>query len=354
MPTPAPGQFSPTKTRRVVTIAASLLVLIGLTSIAISWGNIMSSMEGANSAMGEEAGQQAYDPSLLKILCEPSRPAPAPSAPGLRKIVVQDLSLRGAAPTASEDQELNYEITLDISQQKLNLDVPEDRGYGSGEGSFEAPLYPSFSEANPRSAFTPAAALALKAKQFDDGLYAAVEMAADAGLDRFPGRKGFLLNLLKGLSADSDRSADALLTAAAHLGGQQPVVSADVARDAQVLQQSFMADELRSKPLGFYTWNQALMQVFQRDRMLQTPLNETAARPLAAALARNQGLFMAYVASLTLNEKLTDPLAADDLRPAALALKEGHTPISANLFIDSLGSYAVVWAHGKLLPQRSR
>jgi hypothetical protein len=285
----------------------------------------MSSIESPNSAKGGDAEQQAYDPSLLKVLSQPSRPATAPPAPGLRKIVVQDLSLRDAAPTAPGGQELNYEITFDTSQQVLNLDVPEDRGYGAGEGSFEAPLYPSFSEASPGSAFTPAAALALKAKQFDDGLYAAVEVAADEGLDRFPGRNGFLLNLLKELSAGNDRSAAAFLTAAAHLGGQQPQVGADVAHDAQVLQQSFLADELRSKPLGFYTWNQELMQVFQRDRMLQTPLNESAARPLAAALARNQGLFMAYVASLTLNEKLTNPLAADDLRPGALALKEGHT-----------------------------
>ena len=42
----------------------------------------------------------------------------------------------------------------------------------------ETPLYPSFSEASPSGTFTPAAALALKAKQFDDGLYAGVELAA--------------------------------------------------------------------------------------------------------------------------------------------------------------------------------
>src|SRR5664279_3173942 len=116
MPTPALGQFSPTKTRRVVTIAASLLAVMGLTFIAISWGSIMSSIESPNSAKGGDAEQQAYDPSLLKVLSQPSRPATAPPAPGLRKIVVQDLSLRGAAPTAPGGQELNYEITFDTSQ----------------------------------------------------------------------------------------------------------------------------------------------------------------------------------------------------------------------------------------------
>ena len=73
-----------------------------------------------------------------------------------------------------------------------------DRDSGSPGGALEAPLYPSFSEANPDVTFTSAAALALKAKQFDDGLYACVELAADAGLDRFPGRKDFLLDPFEG------------------------------------------------------------------------------------------------------------------------------------------------------------
>jgi hypothetical protein len=284
----------------------------------------MRSYETGNSSVNDEGGQQSYDAAFLKILTEPSRPAATPPIPGLRKVVVRDLSMRSGESSPVEGPAGQYEITFDISQQVLNLDVPEDRIYGRNESSIEAPLYPSFSEANRGENFTPAAALALKAKQFDDGLYAAVEIAADAGLDRFPGRRDFLLNLLKGLAADSNRSAAAFLTAAAHLGGLQPQVGADVARDAQVLQQKFLGDELQSKPLGFYTWNQSLIQIFQRDRMLQTPLDEPVARPLGQFLARNQSLYMAYIASLSLNEKLTNPLAGDDLRPAVLALKEGH------------------------------
>lgn len=323
MAAPAPHHFSPMKTIRVGASKTSLPVLMGLTFIAISWGNVMSSYETGNSSVKGEAGHQAYDAAVLKILAEPSRPAPMPPTPGLRKVIAQDLALRTAGSSPIEAPAGEYEITLDTSQQVLNVDVPEERGYGRDEDSIEAPLYSTFSDANRSGDFTPAAALALKAKQFDDGLYAAVELAADAGLDRFPGRNAFLLNLLKELSAGNDRSAAAFLTAAANLGGQQPQVGADVARDAQVLRQQFLGDELRSKPLGFYTWNQALIQTFQRDRMLQTPLDETAADPLAQALARSQSLFMAYIASLTLNEKLTNPLAGDDLRHAALALKEG-------------------------------
>jgi hypothetical protein len=246
--------------------------------------------------------------------------------PGLRKVIVPAQSLQTWEPSPGESKAGNYEVTLDISHQVLSLDVLVDEGGGFRTGPLEAPLYPSFSAANPHESFAPAAALALKAKQFDDGLYACVELAADAGLDRFPGRKEFLLQLLKGVSAESDRSAAALLTAAARLGGMQPQVGPEVAHQAQELQSSFLASELRSKPLGFYTWNPSLIQVFQRDRMLQTPLKALEALSLAVALSRNGDLLKAYVASLSLNEKLTNPFAGGDLRQSALALRHGGTP----------------------------
>jgi hypothetical protein len=188
-------------------------------------------------------------------------------------------------------------------------------------------MFPSFAEADLNvSEFAPAAALALKAKQFDDGLYAGVEMAADAGSDRFPARRDFVLKLLAALAGDSSKKAAALLTAAARLAGQQPPVSAAVAQQANDLQQEFLADQLRSKVLGFYTWNEDLARIFWRDRMLQTPIDEATARPLAVALAQNNDLLANYTSILTLAERLTNPLAWDDLRQPAAALKDGHTP----------------------------
>jgi hypothetical protein len=286
----------------------------------------MKSNNGSASPHVPEAAPPGYDSAFLKFLAAPSPLAAPQMTPGIRKVVVPGPSFQGYPPPHPEAQSGTYEITLDTSQQVLQITVPNDTGYVRSGESPEAPLYPSFAEANLDATFTSAAALALKAKQFDDGLYACVEMAADTGLDRFPGRKNFLIALLSKVSADSDHSAAALLTAAARLGGMQPQVGAEVAHQAQILQQDFLANELRSKPLGFYTWNAALIQVFQRDRMLQTPLEPPAARPLATALARDGDLFKAYAASLSLNEKLTNPLAGEDLRPAALALKDGHSP----------------------------
>jgi hypothetical protein len=324
MPTPTQGRLFDSIGHGSISIEVLLLALAAII-LLLFWGCKMRSNEALSSPAGPETGQQVYDSDFLKFLAAP-KPAPPELAPGLRKVVQFESSPQVRPASPQEGKAGNYEITLDLSPQVLRLGVPEDRGYGSSRGTVETPLYPSFSEANLDETFAPAAALALKAKQFDDGLYACVEIAADAGLDRFPGRKQFLLNLLNGLSADSDRSAAALLTAAAHLGGMQPEVSPEVANQAQQLQSSFLANELRSKPLGFYTWNQALIQVFQRDRMLQTPLEAREARPLAAALSRNDDLLKAYVASLNLNEKLTNPFAGEDLRQAALALKNGGTP----------------------------
>lgn len=342
MPAPTQGRLFDSTGHGGISIEVTLLVLVAIV-LLLFWGCKEKSNQASPSPVSPEAGhevygasaptvgleaeQEAYDSAFLKFLAAPTQPAPPAVAPGLRKITVPAESLQGYPPAGGQAQSGNYELTLDISHQVLGLEVPEDREYGSRGGSLETPLYPSFSQANTDGSFTSAAALALKAKQFDDGLYACVEIAADEGLDRFPGRKQFLFELLKGLSQDNDRSAAALLTAAARLGGQQPTVGAEIARQAQELQAAFLANELRSKPLGFYTWNQALIQGFQRDRMLQAPLDEPSARPLAVALSRNDDLFKAYVASLSLMEKLTNPLAGEDLRQPVLALKAGHTPV---------------------------
>jgi hypothetical protein len=263
-----------------------------------------------------DPGQRAYDSEFLKLVANPPSPAGPELKPGWRKVP-------GMAVRTGE----KYEVTLDLAPQVLRLDIPEDRGYGETRGPQEAPLFPSFSAADvDASSFAPAAALALKAKQFDDGLYASVELAADAGLGRFQAKKYLLLRLLQALAAESDRTAASILTAAARLGGQQPQVTAEVAHEAENLLQEFLADELRSKPLGFYTWSQELSRIFQRDGMLQTETKEPAARALAAALSRDDELLRAYSAALSLSEKLTNPLAWSDLRELASALKGERTP----------------------------
>jgi hypothetical protein len=278
-----------------------------------------------------ETGQPTYDSEFLKSI----RSAPVSTGPelvpGERKAIC---SVAEARPTwlrvqlfAAQPKPGSYEVTLDTCRQVLRLDIPEDykHHFPSKEKSDEPALYPSFAEAGlDASKFAPAALLALKAKQFDDGLYACVEMAADTGLGRLAARKDFLLRLLQAV-ANVERTAASILTAAARLGGQQVQVSAAIDNQAEALQREFLADEPRSKVLGFYTWNEKLARVFRRDRMLQTEVQEAAARAIATVLSGNDELLSAYTSHLRLAEQLTNPFPRADLRELSRALKEGRT-----------------------------
>lgn len=171
-----------------------------------------------SSSADPETGQRTYDSDFLKLAAKPPSPAGPALKPGWRKVTV-----------TGDGTNDKYELTLDLSHQVLGLDVPEDRedDYEGRQWPVAPPLFPSFAEAGlDASRFAPAAALALKAKQFDDGLYACVELAADSGLGRFPTKRGLLVKPLQALAAETDRTAATILTAAERLGGQQPQVSA--------------------------------------------------------------------------------------------------------------------------------
>jgi hypothetical protein len=67
--------------------------------------------------------------------------------------------------------------------------------------------------------------------------------------------------------------------------------------------------------LGFYTWTQELKRIFQQDRMLQSRVSDRrAVGEVARALHECGSAYATYVAYLTLISRLTNPLAADDLR----------------------------------------
>src|SRR5262245_43547766 len=89
-------------------------------------------------------------------------------------------------PVTREIQAQGWCVRLDLSRQVLGLEVPEFvlgwRPEGEQPGAL-LPIPPAADE-GPVSAAT----LLLKAKQFDDGLYAAVELAAQRGAGRFAGK----------------------------------------------------------------------------------------------------------------------------------------------------------------------
>jgi hypothetical protein len=162
-------------------------------------------------------------------------------------------------------------------------------------------------------------------KPFNDGLYAAVELAAEQGEASLVNKHRLLLDLLAELMARSTGGSSAergpALAAARHvataltLAGESSAVPRELAAEAAVAATKFEEDGILSKPLGFYTWTPELESIFKRDRWLQKRyVPGVSAEPPFAALAE-LGLLMnepgslssAYRRTLDLYAGLTDP-----------------------------------------------
>ncbi len=100
----------------------------------------------------------------------------------------------------------SLDVTYDLSSLVLALEIPEDWRYSREPITYPAPPRPEQIEESPilprlptgATTFVCAAVLAQKAKQFDDGLYAAVEEAFEGGPD---GKRQLLYRLRERLAA---------------------------------------------------------------------------------------------------------------------------------------------------------
>lgn len=220
-----------------------------------------------------------------------------------------------------EVTEQGYRIRLDLDRQILVLSC------------LEAPLGPELDEEPPRptpgrlEGFVSAALLVHKAKRFDDGLYAAVERAAQEGAGAFRGKASLLLGLSQALEGQEDAGeARALLLAAGRLGGLELAAPPPLEERVEGLTREFLADASRAKPLGFYTWSEELGRIFRQDRMLQGEMPATAIRPVVEALQRETSLRETYAGYLELVGRLTNPLPHQDLRSVRVAGAARKTP----------------------------
>jgi len=246
-----------------------------------------------------------------------------------------------AAPSAGMKRQFDIDerrVELDLESQVLALEVIDDRETASGEWSgherareVEPEIAPTLAEARARwdrredPGFVSCAMLAQKAKVFDDGLYAAVDMVAQTGAGSFPGKASWLPQLLKLMSLarpGGDSNVASVLFAAARLGGMSPRVPLSLVDLVEEEVAAFLGEEVRSKPIGFYTWNDKLEKIFRQDRMLQAPLEgNRALGQLVHALESRPLLVEGYERYLGLIEQLTNPLSGDvrDLRDFLLA-----------------------------------
>lgn len=178
--------------------------------------------------------------------------------------------------------------------------------------------------------YASAAMLMQKGKQFDDGLYAAVDLALQNGLGTTTGKKDWLPRLAAAVPADKGGAPLATLLAATQLSGQPAKIPAELIGLKDKILANFLADEKRSKPIGFYTWSQELESIFRQDRMLQAQFiaKEDAAGVIALgqALVADASLRESYEQTLRLNERLTNRLTTPGLREVLAAIDAGKTP----------------------------
>jgi hypothetical protein len=155
-----------------------------------------------------------------------------------------------------------------------------------------------------------AATLLLKAKQFDDGLYAAVELAAQRGAGRFAGKATLLRSLAATLTTglpDTGVDAATAIHAACQLGGVPVAVPEPIVEAVRTAKSAFLGDKPLSQPLSFYTWTPELSAIFRQNRFLQQPLEPETAEALTVALEQTPGATEAYEACLRLDARLTNP-----------------------------------------------
>jgi hypothetical protein len=203
------------------------------------------------------------------------------------------------------DGDEGFRVEIDRSSQKLQLSVLP--GWRAVENEPIRATIDRFEDG-----FVPAAVLMQRAKQVDDGLYAAVELAAQHGVGAFGG-KGALLTrigtaLQRGIDPESVVEPLVFFFAALELAGSGAELPHTWQTAVTGAIEDFDAEPLASKPIGFYSWNEPLRRIFRSDRMLQSEIAERdAIERLARAVAGDEASLADYQRYMGLIQRLTNP-----------------------------------------------
>jgi hypothetical protein len=146
-----------------------------------------------------------------------------------------------------------------------------------------------------------------KAKQFDDGLYAALDQAYYKGLEgKLLGHVALVKRIYE--QAGKDSPAAPFLAAGLELAGVKVEASDQSTKDRCLAE--FNANEVASKPIGFYTWNKTLGRCFRFLRFFQRQWDESnlaLIRALADAVGKNKALLANYQKAMHFYARLTNP-----------------------------------------------
>ena len=253
---------------------------------------------------------------ILAVLAIPAAAMPSDTSKG---------QPQGIKPVRTITQD-GFRVQLDLSNQVLRLSMPEDWGWSPDDsrGKAEAAIMPTLAELD-SVRFVSASVLAQKAKQFDDGLYAAVELAAQRGVGNFAGKASLLRSIVSSVNQQPSSQALVTVLAGGKLGRPAMDLPAVARQPVQQAIDEFLRDDVLSKPIAFYTWTDELAAIFQQDHMLQTELRDKAGtEALIKILSADKKARAAYEAYLALVSHLTNPLAYPDLREQLAAFDRGR------------------------------
>ena len=136
-----------------------------------------------------------------------------------------------------------------------------------------------------------------KCKQFNDGLCAALELALQQD---FPdqttkGKHQALTRLARNLIAQLDQApphakqpienALVYVATALSLGGTELELTPDLAAKVRRTKQDFLNRPIKSRPIGFWQWNDNLKALFRQDRFLSQGISLTEHTGTCLALA---------------------------------------------------------------------
>lgn len=155
------------------------------------------------------------------------------------------------------------------------------------------------------------------AKQFDDGLYAAIDVAVFTG--KVPGMASPVAVVEKVAAALPPKSESlAFLAVALDLAGRGIEIDASLEQMKSNWKSKFDRDGFRKKPIGFYTWSQDLRWIWKFSKFLQEEFRgEKIPREMAAVIQADPDLLGEYQSLIRHANSMTNPakcLSLDQLQ----------------------------------------
>ena len=194
--------------------------------------------------------------------------------------------------------------SLNASEAVIRLDVPMVKPDQDPEQLALHPSYASAIKEAKREVLPSVNMIDGKAKQFDDGLYAAIDQAYYLGHGEAMKGHSQLLRRIFDKVGKGTPAAD-YLAAGLSLGAER----VETSPWAKSLANAFLSREILSKPIGFYTWNKTLSDCFRVLRFFSIPIEDRAIpMEISRVLRENPGLKDDYVKAYSFYARLTNPL----------------------------------------------